>query len=416
MKAEEYLAFYCSHDKDPLSLLVLSPEDKEYQKSQYSGSTLQTVKNFDGKHQLYSKWDHGKRIGRAFVRDEFGEDLVSFGFKSGLLDGNAVFRESERVYSIEFQEGCPTGNVLYTVISNGTKWKCHYECSNRIRDVECCNGKEQKYHFPTMMCMKSVCEKKKLLSFLIEPIESASTYKKEEYNRCHARRTWLKALSVVRELQQRKDKENVCLNDMDTFLSKYEEYTEIFESLSERVDKVTSQWNQMKKMKENENKAIKKRSEVKKMKDEDARKKKEKKRMVEEALKEAKCSQQRERQGTQPATIQQVAPQPVSKPAARQPPVLPSVAPQPVSQPAARQPPVLPSVAPQPVSQPAARQPPVLPSVTSQPAASQPLTTRQISNTAPKRGNLKKELDKEKVRVDKNDPDVFNLRRKLYVC
>ena len=100
--------------------------------------------------------------------------------------------------------------------------------------------------------------------------------------------------------------------------------------------------------------------------------------MIEEALKEAKCSQQREKQVTQPATIQQVAPQPVSQPAARQPPVLPSVTPHPV--------------------------------------VSQPLTTRQISTAAPRRGNLKKELDKEKVRVDQNDPDVFNLRRKLYVC
>ncbi|KAK8809047.1 hypothetical protein JH06_0259 [Blastocystis sp. subtype 4] len=260
MKAEEYFNYYCIHGQDLLSVLNLNPTDKPYRERLYSGSTKQTSRSIDGNKELYSEWNNGQRNGRAFLRDEYGEDLMSCCFKGGVLHGMCIIRGSDKIYSIEYEEGYPTGKVQYTVMSTGAQWQCIYECSDVIKELKCLNGSDSTYKFPKMKCMDSIHPKKELESFNIQPITISSAFTRESYNTSIARSVWLESLSRVRQLQQQPNGESER-SKLKDFLNLYENYMTIYNAITERVNVVKEKWdNKVKKQQASESMSIKKRT------------------------------------------------------------------------------------------------------------------------------------------------------------
>ena len=371
MKAEDYFNYYCSHKQDLLSILSLSPTDKHYRKPSFSGPTEQISRKIDGKKKLYSEWNNGQRTGRAFLRDEYGEDLMSCCFKGGVLHGVCIFRGSDNIYSIEFEEGYPTGKVQYTVISTGTQWQCIYECNNMIRELKRLKGSEEFYKFPTMKCMDSIHPKKELESFNIQPITTTSTFTKESYNTSIARSVWLESLSRVRKLQQQPNGESER-SKLKDFLNLYENYMTIYDAIAERVNAVKEKWeNKLWMQQASESISIKKRT-------------------------IGREEEPKVTQGSRQISVSQPVPQVVRQP------VVQVTTPQPAVQVTVPQPaPQVPAPRPTP-------QAPVL-------STPQP-TGRQISNPQPRRGKLKKELREEKVVATKEDISRLPKRNRLCVC
>lgn len=390
MKTEEYFKHYCLDNPDPLSVLALDPADESFRKQSFSGPTVQTSKSIEGKKELSSEWTNGQRDGRVFLRDEYGEDLMSCSYKGGLLHGMCVFRGLDCMYLIEYEEGHPTGRVQYTMISTGTQWQCVYESGNTIRELKCLRGSEA-HKFPLMKCMDSIHPKKVPEAYNIQPITVDSTFTNEKYNASIARSVWLKSLSRVRKLQHQPNGESGECSKLNDFIQLYEKCMTVYDSINKRVKDVMEKWNQKKRSQQANEKGIKKRT-------------------IEEETKTRQVTPPRP-QSTQKATLHLVPQrtQPVMSPPQNPRPITPP--PQQNTQKATLQ------LDPQ-RTQPAT-QPPENTQQTTQPSrrsrrsrreSETNLTNRQPSEPQPRRGNLNRELREEKVVPTK--ADIAHLKRR----